>query len=52
MDASKIKTELGWQPSESFETGLRRTVQWYLEHRDWAERVTSGRYRGERLGLG
>ena len=52
MDATRIKTELGWQPTESFETGLRRTVQWYLEHDDWANRVTSGKYRGERLGLG
>jgi len=52
IDASKIKRELGWQPRETFETGLRKTVAWYLENRTWWERVRSGAYRGERLGLG
>jgi dTDP-glucose 4,6-dehydratase len=52
IDASKIKRELGWEPSESFETGLRKTVSWYLENSHWCERVMSGEYRGERLGLG
>ena len=52
VDASKLKRELGWRPTQSFESGLRATVQWYLENRTWWERVRSGVYRGERLGLG
>jgi dTDP-glucose 4,6-dehydratase len=52
IDPSKIRNRLGWTPREDFETGLRRTVRWYLEHADWVARVTSGAYRGERLGLG
>jgi dTDP-glucose 4,6-dehydratase len=51
IDASKIKRELGWTPAESFETGLRKTVGWYLENEWWWSRVRSGEYRGERLGL-
>ena len=51
IDASKIERELGWRPRETFETGLRKTVQWYLDHRAWWERVQAGTYRGERLGL-
>ena len=50
IDASKIGRELGWTPSESFDTGLRKTVQWYLSHATWTDRVMSGAYRGERLG--
>ena len=50
IDASKIGRELGWSPSESFDTGLRKTVQWYLSSATWTERVMSGAYRGERLG--
>ena len=52
IDASKIERELGWRPQESFESGLRNTVQWYLENRDWWGRIRSGVYRGERLGAG
>ncbi|MGE0724187.1 MAG: dTDP-glucose 4,6-dehydratase [Alphaproteobacteria bacterium] len=52
IDASRIRAELGWRPRETFETGLRRTVRWYLERRDWWEAIRSGQYRGERLGLG
>ena len=52
IDATKIRTELGWTPRHSFETGLRGTVRWYLDNRAWWERVRSGAYRGERLGLG
>ena len=52
VDASKLYGELGWRPRQSFETGLRETVRWYLENRWWWERVRSGVYRGERLGLG
>ena len=44
IDASKIERELGWQPAERFESGLRRTVRWYLDHRDWTENVRSGAY--------
>ena len=52
IDAGKIRSELGWKPLETFETGLRKTVEWYLANRGWCERVQSGAYRGERLGLG
>ena len=51
IDASKIATELGWQPRHDFESGLRDTVRWFLDNRGWWERVMSGAYRGERLGL-
>ena len=51
IDAGKIKKELGWVPRESFETGLQKTVSWYLENKTWTDRVLSGAYRGERLGL-
>jgi dTDP-glucose 4,6-dehydratase len=51
IDATKIKTELGWQPTVSFEEGLRQTVRWYMDNPAWWERVQSGAYRGERLGL-
>jgi dTDP-glucose 4,6-dehydratase len=52
IDAGKIDRELGWRPRETFETGLRRTVAWYLENEDWCRNVQSGGYRQERLGLG
>jgi dTDP-glucose 4,6-dehydratase len=45
IDASKIERELGWRPSETFETGLRKTVEWYLANQAWVESVTSGAYR-------
>ncbi len=51
IDASKIQNQLGWVPQESFETGLRKTVRWYLDNNNWTERVLSGAYQGERLGL-
>jgi dTDP-glucose 4,6-dehydratase len=51
IDASKIRAELGWAPRETFESGLRKTLEWTLAHGDWVERVMSGTYRGERLGL-
>ena len=51
IDASKIERELGWRPRETFETGLRKTVRWYLDNPDWWGAIRSGRYRGERLGL-
>jgi dTDP-glucose 4,6-dehydratase len=51
IDASKISMELGWEPLETFETGLRKTVLWYLNNKEWIQRVMDGSYRGERLGL-
>ena len=51
IDASKIRRELGWRPRHDFEQGLRETVRWFLDHSSWWERVMSGAYRGERLGL-
>ena len=49
IDSSKISRELGWQPQESFETGLRKTVRWYLDNPDWSEGIRAS-YKGERLG--
>ena len=51
IDASKIANELGWTPEETFETGFRKTVKWYLDNTEWSDRVTSGNYRQERLGM-
>ena len=51
IDAGKIQRELGWMPSESFESGIERTIDWYLAHQDWCAHVRDGSYRGERLGL-
>jgi dTDP-glucose 4,6-dehydratase len=45
MDATKIEQELGWRPRETFESGIRKTVQWYLDHEEWVRDVTSGSYR-------
>jgi dTDP-glucose 4,6-dehydratase len=45
IDARKIEQELGWRPMETFATGLRKTVLWYLDHQDWVGRITSGEYR-------
>ncbi|SES23304.1 dTDP-glucose 4,6-dehydratase [Halopseudomonas bauzanensis] len=50
IDASKIERELGWVPQESFQTGIRKTVSWYLENQEWWQRVLSGDYRLGRLG--
>ncbi|CAN7721419.1 dTDP-glucose 4,6-dehydratase [Aquipseudomonas alcaligenes] len=50
IDASKIERELGWTPQETFETGLRKTVQWYLDNLEWCRRVQDGSYQRERLG--
>jgi dTDP-glucose 4,6-dehydratase len=50
IDATKIRRDLGWTPAETFESGLRKTVVWYLNNRSWWERVRSGVYQGERLG--
>jgi dTDP-glucose 4,6-dehydratase len=45
IDARKIERELGWKPQETFATGIRKTVEWYLANQDWVEGVTSGAYR-------
>lgn len=50
IDASKIQQELGWQPQETFESGIRQTVQWYLENQDWCQHVQDGSYQRQRLG--
>jgi dTDP-glucose 4,6-dehydratase len=50
IDFSKIKSELGWQPSYSFEEGIEQTVGWYLNHQEWCNNVSSGNYQRERLG--
>ena len=52
IDAAKIRQELGWVQQETFETGIVKTVEWYLANREWCRRVTDGSYRRERLGIG
>jgi dTDP-glucose 4,6-dehydratase len=52
IDARKIRQELGWSPQETFDSGLRKTVEWFLTNRHWWERIRSTVYRGERLGAG
>ena len=51
IDASKIQTELGWSPAETFESGIKKTVLWYLENRQWCQHVQDGSYQRERLGV-
>ncbi len=50
IDAGKLRRELGWEPAETFNTGLRKTVEWYLANQPWCRRAVAGRYAGERLG--
>jgi dTDP-glucose 4,6-dehydratase len=50
IDASKIQKELGWKPLETFETGLRKTIEWYLDNSAWCQHVQNGQYQGQRLG--
>ena len=52
IDAAKISRELGWKPQETFESGIRKTVQWYLDNKTWWQNVLNGSYRLERLGTG
>lgn len=52
IDASKIQRDLGWEPLETFETGIKKTVEWYLNNENWWQRVLDGSYAGTRLGLG
>jgi dTDP-glucose 4,6-dehydratase len=51
IDASKIQRELDWVPQESFKTGIRKTVEWYLANLDWCSNVQDGSYQRERLGI-
>ena len=51
IDASKIERELGWKPQETFASGMRKTVQWYLDNPGWWQRVLNGSYQGQRLGV-
>ncbi len=51
IDASKIAPERGWLPQETVESGMRKTVQWYLANESWWKQVQDGSYQGERLGL-
>jgi dTDP-glucose 4,6-dehydratase len=51
IDASKIKNKLGWVPKETFESGIKKTVLWYLENSSWCEKIRASKYSGERLGL-
>lgn len=50
IDSTKIKNDLGWIPQETFESGIRKTVQWYLDNQEWCQRVQDGSYQRERLG--
>ncbi|WP_373092873.1 GDP-mannose 4,6-dehydratase, partial [Zhongshania sp.] len=50
IDASKIQRDLGWVPEETFESGIRKTVQWYLDNPQWWQRVLSGDYKLDRIG--
>ena len=52
IDASKIQRELGWSPAETFESGIRKTVRWYLDNQGWWQHVLDGSYQMQRLGLG
>ena len=51
IDANKIANELGWKPQETFDSGIEKTVKWYLQNKTWCDHVMDGSYRGERLGI-
>ena len=51
VDATKINKELGWRPNETFESGIRKTVQWYINNKNWWERILSGSYNLGRIGI-
>jgi len=51
IEAGKLKSQLGWRQQESFESGIAKTVDWYLDNHDWCQRVLDGSYRGQRLGV-
>ena len=50
IDASKIKSELGWEPMETFESGMSKTIEWYLRNSDWCDEIAETKYARERLG--
>jgi dTDP-glucose 4,6-dehydratase len=50
IDADKIKRDLDWLPKENFQTGIRKTIRWYLDHQDWWQNIQSNKYQQERLG--
>ena len=50
INCDKIENELGWEPKESFETGIRKTIEWYLNNEAWVQAIEDGTYAGERLG--
>jgi dTDP-glucose 4,6-dehydratase len=50
IDSSKLQNELNWRPKETFESGIKKTIQWYLDNQQWSERVKDGSYQGQRLG--
>ena len=52
IDANKIEQELGWKPEQTFDSGIRKTVEWYLNNKEWWSRVQDGSYSRERLGIG
>ena len=52
IDCAKLQRELGWKPKENFTTGIDKTVDWYLTHREWAADITARKYARERLGTG
>jgi dTDP-glucose 4,6-dehydratase len=52
IDSTRIQDELGWQPQETFLSGLAKTVQWYLDHQNWVVAVLGSQYQSQRLGLG
>ena len=51
IDASKIQRDLGWAPQETFETGIRKTVEWYLNNLAWCQQIQDGSYQRQRLGI-
>jgi len=52
IDSTKIQKELGWTPKETFNTGIRKTIIWYLENQDWWKNIQNKKYQQQRLGLG
>ena len=51
IDSTKINKTLGWKPGETFESGIKKTVEWYLKNKIWCDRVKDGSYQGQRLGV-
>jgi len=51
IDSKKIKNELGWEPTENFDSGIKKTVNWYLNNRQWSDNIQNGNYQLERIGV-